>query len=72
MDDFFSNKVIIESGDLVKHPVSGHYGIVIEKTPSGMWSVDWIMDKNQKVLSQVIYTAVYESTLGVVIKSASA
>ena len=72
MDDFFSNKVVIEPGDLVKHPVSGHYGIVIEKTPSGMWSVDWIMDKNQKVLSNIIYTSEYESTLTTVIKSAAA
>ena len=72
MDDIFSNKIIIETGDLVKHPVSGHYGVVIEKTPSGMWSIDWIMDKNQKVLSQIIYTAEYGSTITMVIKSASA
>jgi len=72
MDDFFSNKIVIEPGDMVKHPVSGHYGIVIEKTPSGMWSVDWIMDKNQKVLSNIIYTSEYESTLTTVIKSAAA
>ena len=72
MDDIFPNKIIIEAGDLVKHPVSGHYGVAIEKTPSGMWSVDWIMDKNQKVLSQIIYTAEYESAIAMVIKSASA
>ena len=72
MDDYFSNKIVIEPGDMVKHPVSGHYGIVIGKTPSGMWSVDWIMDKNQKVLSNIIYTSEYESTLTTVIKSAAA
>ena len=72
MDDYFSNKIVIEPGDMVKHPVSGHYGIVIAKTPSGMWSVDWIMDKNQKVLSNIIYTSEYESTLTTVIKSAAA
>ena len=72
MDDFFSNKIAIEPGDMVKHPVSGHYGIVVEKTPSGMWSVDWIMDKNQKVLANIIYTSEYEPTLTTVIKSAAA
>jgi hypothetical protein len=72
MDDFFSNKITIEIGDLVKHPVSGYYGIVVEKTPSGMWSVDWIMNRDKKVLAKVIYTSEYESTLSIVIKSAAA
>ena len=72
MDDFFSNKVVIEPGDLVKHPVSGYYGIVVEKTPSGMWSVDWIMNKDKEVLPKIVYTSEYESTLTTVIKSAAA
>jgi|TARA_R110000824_G_scaffold46105_2_gene132902 hypothetical protein len=60
------------NGDLVKHPISGYYGIVVGMPSNGMYAVDWVIDKNQKTLSEIVYTSEDESMLLLVNKSAAA
>jgi hypothetical protein len=62
----------LDTGDMVRHPVSGHIGVIIGRERTGMWTVEWFSAKNWKLLEATICTAEYNTTLDLLRKAEEA
>lgn len=72
MSDPFSLTPALNIGDMVRHPVSGHIGIILGKEPTDMWTVEWIFIKTWDPLDVSIRTSEYDSAITLVKKAAQA
>ena len=64
IDDPYMNK-LLEVGDMVRHPMTGHVGLIVSKDVTGMWAVEWFATNvnGWKVLKDSINTVEYDSVL---------
>ena len=72
MNDPFSLISALNVGDMVRHPVSGHIGVIIKKEPTDMWAVEWIFIKTWEPLDISIRTSEYDSAIILVKRAAQA
>ncbi len=70
IDDPFKKN--LDVGDLVRHPVTGHIGVLLGPEPGGIWLVEWISEKQGSMLTKRIRTAEYDSVLCLLTKAAAA
>ena len=63
--------IILDVGDMVRHPMSGHVGLIVGKDITGMWRVEWFASdiKEWKMLKNPINTIEYDSVLHLMAKA---
>ena len=68
----FNEPSILDIGDLVRHPLSGHIGFITGQDAIGMWRVDWFASKQGHLLAKSVHTIEYDPVLHLMLKAARA
>jgi|TARA_Y100000034_G_scaffold125680_1_gene175733 hypothetical protein len=65
----FDSSTHLEIGDMVRHPATGHVGLLLGQDATGMWMVEWFAGKRWKVMAQPLRTMEYDPLLSLMAKA---
>ena len=62
----------LEVGDMVRHPKTGHVGLLLSQDSDGIWTVEWFATKKWTMMKRSVRTMEYDAFLFLVAKAQAA